>query len=130
MKAALQNENAKIIKRVILKKERIADVIDNGLEQFVSSTTARFFERFNIDKSFLELDPSIWPTHECYQSAFVYLNKLKVVNDVAERGVKLIEDYNKLLTKNEEQTQFLLQVVTDYRKRFPNSNKSTISKVL
>ena len=28
---------------------------------------------------------------------------LKIINDCAERGVKLIQDFNTVLTKNEEQ---------------------------
>ena len=33
----------------------------------------------------------------------------------------LIEEYNSILTKDEEQKQFLLQVVEDHRERFPDS---------
>lgn len=35
---------------------------------------------------------------------------LTVVYDPAERGVKLIEDYNKHSTKDEEDLEFVLQV--------------------
>jgi hypothetical protein len=41
------------------------------------------------------------------------------VNDTVERGVKLFEDYNRLLTNNEEEKQFLLQVVEANRKVIP-----------
>ena len=41
---------------------------------------------------------------------------MKIVNDIAEIGVKLIEDYNKLITNNEQQKQYLLQVVSNYRR--------------
>jgi hypothetical protein len=58
------------------------------------------------------------------------VKKLKVVNDIAERGVKLIKDYNECLTKNEEQKQFILQIVSDYRRRFPDCNKKTLSRPL
>ena len=33
------------------------------------------------------------------------------MNDTAERGIKLFEDFNTLLMKDEEEKQFLLQVV-------------------
>ena len=36
---------------------------------------------------------------------------MRVVNDTDERGVKLFEEYNSLLTNDEEEKQFLLQVV-------------------
>lgn len=51
---------------------------------------------------------------------------LTVVNDCAERGVKLIEDFNKLLTKDEEDLQFLLQVVSSYREKFPSHAKKDL----
>ena len=35
---------------------------------------------------------------------------IKVVNDIAERGVKLLDEYNRLMINNEEQKQYLLQV--------------------
>jgi hypothetical protein len=49
---------------------------------------------------------------------------------MAERGIKLMEDYNTLLTTNEEQKQFVLQIVSDYRKKFPNCKKSTLMQLL
>jgi len=56
------------------------------------------------------------------------VNNINVVNDIAERGIKLIKDYNnKLLTKNEDQKQYLLQVVSEYRQQFPNCKQSTLS---
>lgn len=39
-----------------------------------------------------------------------------MVNDSAERGVKLIQEYNKIITNNEEEKQYLLQIVEDNRK--------------
>ena len=58
------------------------------------------------------------------------VNGFKVVNDTAERGVKLIQDFNSCLTKDEEQRQFLLQVVSECRKNFPDSSKATLSRPL
>jgi len=51
---------------------------------------------------------------------------LKVINDHAERGVALVQRYNKILTKTKEQFQFLLQVVSQHQKKFPDSRKSPI----
>ena len=36
---------------------------------------------------------------------------LRVVNDMAERGVKLFAEYNRFITNNEEEKQLLFQVV-------------------
>ena len=54
---------------------------------------------------------------------------MKVVNDTAERGIALMQQYNSSLTKNEEQKQFLLRLVERHRKTFPSSAKSTLMKM-
>ena len=41
---------------------------------------------------------------------------VKVVNDAAERTVKLYSDYATILTENEEQQASLFQVVEKHRK--------------
>jgi len=51
---------------------------------------------------------------------------MKVVNDIAERGVALMEEYNKLHTNNEEQKQFFLLLIKKFRQKYPNSKKSTL----
>lgn len=81
-----------------------------------------------ISKDFLDLDPKLWNLNEHYKKGKKFVYNLHIVNDVAERGVKLMEDYNKLISKNEEQKQYLLQVVSEYRHKFPDCKKSTLSK--
>ena len=114
-------------KRIHLNVDEVPNFIKNYfIEDFVSSKTVRFFERFNINLSFIETDPSTWDDNLDYCKGKEIVNNLKVVNDTAERAVKLIEDFNKIGSKNEEQKQYMLQVITKYRKEFSNSNKSTI----
>ena len=62
--------------------------------------------------------------------ALKIVENLRVVNDTAERGVKLIQDFNILLTKNEEQKQFVLQAVDECRRLYPDVKKSPLSKDL
>lgn len=50
-----------------------------------------------------------------------------MVNDFAERGLALMQAYNLALTKDEDQRQFLLQVIEDHRKRYPDARKSTVT---
>ena len=76
--------------------------------------------------SFLTKDPVTWDDDKTYQESLKLVKGLTVVNDRAERGVALIQDFTKKLTKSEEQLQFLLQVVSDHRKQFPDSRKSTL----
>jgi len=51
---------------------------------------------------------------------------LRVVDDAAERGVRLVTDYSQILTKDEQQLQLLLQLVEEHRNKFPDMKKSTI----
>lgn len=87
-----------------------------------------FFKRFQIATSFLQKDPSEWKKDKEYTAAKAMLSTLQVVNDHAERGVKMFQDFNKILTRNEESKQFLLQVVAGYRKKYPDHSKSSLSR--
>lgn len=48
------------------------------------------------------------------------------MNDVAERGVKLMQDCNNILTKDENEKQFVLQVVAADRKNCPTATKTPL----
>lgn len=97
------------------------------LSDFVSYKTKTFFSNFGIQTGFLELDPSVWKDNEEYETASEYFKNLFVVNDAAERGVKFMKDYNRLLTRDEEENQVILQVVDSYRKKFPSHTKSALN---
>ena len=94
------------------------------LEDFVSSSTRRFFEITDLPSCFLDNDVETWNDDDEYKSAKSTVLGMKVVNDVAERGVALMDEYNKLHTNDEEQKQFLLLVVQQYRKKNPDRKKS------
>lgn len=49
-----------------------------------------------------------------------------MVNDTAERGVKLMQDYNQVLSRNEEEKQLILKIVSENRKHFPNPTKQSL----
>lgn len=122
----LEKEPPEMCKRVLVNDEFTADFMKYEIENFISSETNEFFNRFNFDISFLQKDPTTWSVDESYQNAFDVVKKLNFVNDAAERGIKLIEDYNNLLTKNEKQKQLVLQVVSDYRSHYPDCEKKII----
>ena len=65
-------------------------------------------------------------TREDYQQGLNTVNALMVTNDNAERGVALVQELNKLITYDEEQFQFLLQVVADHRRQFSSCRKSLL----
>ncbi|KAL4090669.1 hypothetical protein QTP88_025463 [Uroleucon formosanum] len=86
------------------------------------------FNHFKINTEFLKIDPSSWQNNENYKKAAAIIKNIPVVNDIAEQEVKLIEEYNDKITKDESQKQYLLQVVYDYRKTYPDSRKGTLRK--
>ena len=52
-----------------------------------------------------------------------FISTLPVTNDHAERAIALVEDFSGRLTKDEQQLQFVLSVVDEHHKKFPDSRK-------
>lgn len=57
-----------------------------------------------------------------------FILNLKITNDTAERGVKMIQDYSKILTKDSKERQDILQVVEQHRDEIRDVKKSTLKK--
>lgn len=113
-------------KRIIVKKNEVSQFIQKNFSELVSKESQKLFVRFNIDMNFLKNSPSTWENDHNYQKGLNIFKKMKIVNDAAERGVKLIHEFNNILTKNEEEKQFILQVVEEHRKEYPSSTKSAL----
>lgn len=111
---------------IVPQAEILRSYASKELSDFVTPNTRTFFDRMKISKEFLEHDPSTWTERDDYSTGVRACYSICVVNDAAERGVKLITDYNKVLTNDEEEKQFLLLIVKEYREKFPNYNKSTL----
>jgi len=60
-----------------------------------------FFLKLNINTSFLKDDSSVWKENYDYARATDIVNSFKVIN--TERGVALVEKFNKIITRKEEQ---------------------------
>jgi len=82
-----------------------------------------------LEESWLYLSPELWPTSDSCQIGKKFVTNIKVVNDVAERTVKLHADYTAILTDYEEQCQNLLQIVEKHRQDFPNFRKYTLALI-
>ena len=78
----------------------------------VSSGSMQFFHALSLSINFLLKDI------EEYRAATSVVTKIAVVNDFAERGVAMIQEYRQVLTRVEEQRQYLLQVVEWHRQNF------------
>ncbi|CAH1110777.1 unnamed protein product [Psylliodes chrysocephalus] len=101
---------------IIIEKRRKEDrnsseiFLNKNMSDFVSKQSMKLFDKFDLPYDFLDKDVLMWPDNESYKENLDFFEKLKVANDVAERGVALVEEYNRCLTKYEEQFQYLLQV--------------------
>jgi len=97
----------------------------------VTKRTNQLFELLSITgkeeaNNFLSKDPESWEADASYQKLKDRVQKMKVVNDSAERGIALIEKYNECLTKDEEQKQYLLRFVQRHRQLYPTSSKAVM----
>lgn len=130
-------EKQKMLKNLKLKEpvvklengRRCSNLLDFkniSLCDFVSEKTKCFFSKFGLPMEFLLLEPSSWETSYAFEEGWTACKNLFVVNDIAERGVKFIQDYNRILTNDEDEKQWLLQVVEAYRMKYPSYNKATL----
>lgn len=124
-----ETENSRIVNPKF-RRHQLEELVNAGLSGLITKGTMNFFERFQINADFLREPPSSWPENIHFKEGLGIVKSLKVVNDVAERGVKLITDFNNLLTNDEEQKQYVLQVVHKCRKLYPDVSKQTLSKPL
>jgi len=79
-----------------------------------------------INQSFLKNYPTSWESSENYINGKKNINSLKIVNDTVERAVKLMEQYNAILTLDEDQKQFILKYVQKHWKIYTDCKKSTL----
>ncbi|GBO01218.1 hypothetical protein AVEN_69882-1 [Araneus ventricosus] len=101
---------------------------EKAIEDFISQKNLNLLKKLNIDISFLNISPDLLDRGDSYLKSQEIFKNLRVVNDTAERGVKLMQDFNGLPTIDEEQKQFLLQCVEDHKKQYPDCKKATLKR--
>ena len=99
--------------------------LDSPLEDFVTSRSMFLLTAMEVDQGFLAKRTEEWQDDEGYQAASRRARALSVVNDVAERGVSLIQRYN-ATAKSEEQKQYLLRLVHRHRQAQPKKTKAAL----
>lgn len=104
--------------------------LSKELSDFVSSNTQQLFVALNVYQDFLMHHPSEWEHDMNYLKAKNKVSQLKVVNDTAERGIAVIQSFNAIITSQDEQQQYLLQVAEQHGKQYPDAKKSTIMEQL
>ncbi|XP_076298843.1 uncharacterized protein LOC143217957 [Lasioglossum baleicum] len=128
MNASAENDGKDSIKKFTICPDDVHKYRDKKINHFISPHSKRLFEKFLIPTSFLGKDPCTWNNDPDFKIGMNIVQGLKVVNDIAERGVKLMEDYNQLLSRNEEEKQYILQTVMEYRKQYPDATKQSLLK--
>ena len=85
---------------------------DGSLPKLSSLLTSDSWLLFNLlglirSQEWMQLPPHTWEKFEDFRAFKEYVDNAKVVNDLAERGIKLISDFIHM-AKDEEQVQALL----------------------
>ena len=104
-----------------------ATVQNKSLADFVTMTSGQLFDILDLDAGFLDEDPGQWGDDERFRAATLRVRALSVTNDFSERAVALFQGFNLALTRDEEQKQFLVQVVERHRRQHPDARKSQTS---
>jgi len=122
MVAALDKDGDKDPPELALRK----DFSNNCLADFATKNTRRFFLKIQMDQKFLTKSPDSWNDQPGDLMARELVQGIQVTNDTAERGMALIQEYNWLVTHDEEQLPILMEIVTEHRHAFPDRKKSTL----
>lgn len=95
------------------------DHINNiNLTQFCNQSSQNFFKILDLDCSFLNHDSSKWEGLITYKNARQVAKSIIATNDTAERGVKIAEEYNRVITKNPIQYNNICINAYETRKRY------------
>ncbi|KAG7170763.1 hypothetical protein Hamer_G021698 [Homarus americanus] len=70
-----------------------------------------------------------WEKNEEFMKLKDFSRSLKVTNDVAERGKKLMQDFIGSVTKDEQQLQDVMQLVEKHRKQMSGFSKSALMQL-
>ena len=107
-------------------KPRFPDIdLNTTLADLVGRDSWFFFASFVIDPTFLVDGVDSWLDDPVYIAAAQHVRAVNVVNDCAERGVKLSSDYIEA-ARGEMHYQKILQVVEHDRVEQPNLRSCTL----
>ncbi|KAK6190395.1 hypothetical protein SNE40_002275 [Patella caerulea] len=96
---------------------------DSAISDFIDPNSWMLFDVMHFDNSWMSENPSTWKENPSYLAAQNILKPLKVVNDPAERAVKLFSDFIDIITHDEDNRASLLQVVEAHRGRVKGRRK-------
>ncbi len=90
------------------------------LSSFVGSQSWFLFHQLKLNgkQEWLNVPPAYWNNFDDYNTAKGFVSSLAIVNDPAERGIKLITDF-KDNCKGQQNREYLAQVVEEHRRICP-----------
>ena len=91
----------------------------------MTQSTIFFFESLKFSTHFMSLEIEDWEKNEQFLVMTKRLKGFKVVNDAAERGVALMTEFNKILTNDEDQKQYMLTIIAAHRQKYSKSVKKS-----
>ena len=103
---------------------------ETTLADLVGPQSYLVFDMLNIKSDWLKEPVDTWQDDSDYAKAHSIVKNLKVVNDVAERGIKMMSDYAEKITTDHQHRQVLLQVVEKHRNFFPSYQKKALKNVM
>lgn len=65
------------------------------------------FDALSLNSDFLNEDPETLADNPIYREFQKSLGKLYMINDTAEKGVALIQEFDGICSKSKDQTQFI-----------------------
>ena len=96
------------------------------LQHFVSRKSHIFFKILNGSSDFLQLKYVDWQNNSNYIKLCNIMQNLKVTNDSAERGVKLMTEYFNKFSKSDDEKQLLYRAVHEHRKVYPSDTRKNL----
>ena len=99
-----------------------------SLPDLVGPQSFLLFDLLVLPWDWLGDNPDTWEQSDSYMQMRDNVRTVNVINDVAERCVKLIADYATILTTEDKMRSLLLHGVERIRKMFPNFKKSVLNR--
>jgi hypothetical protein len=97
------------------------------LLDLIGPESRALFHTLKIGQQWLSKPVEQWKLEPDVCTANDFVRTGKVVNDTAERGVKLMTDFATCITTDPIQRAALLQAVEQHRQLYPDCLKSTLN---
>ena len=117
----------KFCRRIPVMRHTINDT--TTLTNLIGPNSWFIFESLSVESDWLSLPVEEWKNLASFLKDKDFVTTVKVVNDAAERRVKLNTDYSSILTDDLQQQARLLQNVEQHRKQVPGFSKSILADV-